>query len=173
MWQRRVSINSNSGAVHALVHMHPISGRKSVWLHLGMTGAVLEMRPGVQRVYNPETDLRLLDEAEMTQLFNRYNDLMNEPAHSTEHHYVPGDCVIIDNLAIAHRASLQAHSCPTKQGLRILHRTTVQGMLSFDPQPEFGLPSTIYIHGKSPFGPGVFQGGGTGFRWDPNIRLQN
>ena len=36
-----------------------------------------------------------------------------------------------------------------------------------------GLPSEIYIHGKSPYGPGVFQGGGTGFRWDPNARLQN
>lgn len=47
-WSRRVSINSNSDVVHPLVHAHPISGRKSLFLHLGMTGAVLEMAPGLE-----------------------------------------------------------------------------------------------------------------------------
>lgn len=36
VWSRRVSVNSNSGVVHPLVHEHPISGRKSVYLHLGL-----------------------------------------------------------------------------------------------------------------------------------------
>lgn len=172
-WQRRVSINSNSGVVHPLVHTHPISGRRSVWLHLGMTGAVLEMRPGVTVVRDPARDLRLLSEPEMTRLFRRYNDLMNDPSHSADHHYHAGDCVVIDNLAIAHRASSEAHACPTKQGLRILHRTTVQGMVDFDPPHSFGLSNRQNIHGESLFGPGVFHGGGTGFQWDPSARLQN
>ena len=37
-WQRLVSINSNSGVLHPMVHTHPVSGRKTVYLHLGMTG---------------------------------------------------------------------------------------------------------------------------------------
>jgi alpha-ketoglutarate-dependent taurine dioxygenase len=49
-----------------------------------------------------------------------------------------GDIIIIDNLAVAHRATVEAHSCPTKQGLRILHRTTVRGMVDFDAQSDFG-----------------------------------
>ena len=172
IWQRRASINSNSGVVHPLVHEHPISGRKSVYLHLGMTGAVVEMKPGVEQVEKME-DLRLLQQEEMTQLFNRYNELLNDAAYSKDHHYQDGDCIIIDNLAIAHRASVEAHSCPTKQGLRILHRTTVKGMIDFDPPPKFGLPPTINVYGRNPFGSGVFIGGGLGFRWDPNIRMQN
>eukprot|EP00802_Teleaulax_amphioxeia_P010643 Tamp_10671.p2 GENE.Tamp_10671~~Tamp_10671.p2 ORF type:complete len:448 (+),score=90.14 Tamp_10671:97-1440(+) len=141
IWQRRASINSNSGVVHPLVHEHPISGRKSVYLHLGMTGAVVEMKPGVEQVEKME-DLRLLQQEEMTQLFNRYNELLKD-------------------------------SCPTKQGLRILHRTTVKGMIDFDPPPKFGLPPTINVYGRNPFGSGVFIGGGLGFRWDPSIRMQN
>lgn len=35
-WQTLVSVNSNSGVLHPVVHAHPISGRKSVYLHLGM-----------------------------------------------------------------------------------------------------------------------------------------
>ena len=36
------SVNSNGGVVHPLVHDHPISGRRSLYLHLGMTGAMIE-----------------------------------------------------------------------------------------------------------------------------------
>ena len=172
VWSRRVSVNSNSGVVHPLVHEHPISGRKSIYLHLGMTGAVLEMKKGVEKVESLD-DLRLLDQDEMTQLFNRYNDVLNDAGCSVDHEYSEGDCIIIDNLAIAHRASKQAHTDANTQGLRILHRTTVAGMIDFDPPAKFGLPPMINVHGRNPFGKGVFIGGGLGFRWDPNIHMQN
>jgi hypothetical protein len=35
-------VNSNGGAVHPLAAPHHLSGRTSLYLHLGMTGAVLE-----------------------------------------------------------------------------------------------------------------------------------
>lgn len=124
------------------------SGKKSVWLHLGMTGAVLEKRPGVGAVTNHLTDFRLLDGAEMSALFHRYNNLMNDPAFSSDHHYQEGDIVIIDNLAVAHRATVEAHSCPTKQGLRILHRTTVKGMINFDASSDFGMPCNEKWQGR-------------------------
>jgi taurine dioxygenase len=85
-WQRLTSVNSNSGVLHPLVHAHSISGRKSVWLHLGMTGAVIERLPS-------EGKLRLLNEAEMGKLFNDYNDLLNSgvgAGFTTNYEYQPG-----------------------------------------------------------------------------------
>jgi alpha-ketoglutarate-dependent taurine dioxygenase len=40
------------------------------------------------------------------------------------HKWREGDVVIVDNLAVAHRAAPGAHTLDA--GLRILHRTTVQ-----------------------------------------------
>ena len=85
-----------------------------------------------------------------------------------------GDVVVIDNLAVAHKAAPAAHACPTKQGLRILHRTTVRGTQNLDPGPDFGdTPREVYIFGQSPYGEGIFQGGTSGFKWHPKIRFQN
>jgi hypothetical protein len=41
--------------------------------------------------------------------------------------------------------------------------------------PPFGLPPVLNIEGPSPLGrgPGVWQGGGTGFVWKEGLRLQN
>ena len=150
-----------------MVHEHPISGRKSVWLHLGMTGAVIE------KVKDGE-GFRLLDYDEMKQLFNEYNDLLNagmEDGYSIPYEYKDGDCIFIDNLAVAHRASPDAHKPASEQGLRILHRTTVRATQDFE--PHFGLPLWMDIHGKSPFKEGIWQGGGIGFRWDDKIHMQN
>ena len=58
-----------------------------------------------------------------------------------------------------------------QQGLRILHRTTVRGMQ--DLAPGFGLPMHLDIEAGSPFGPGIWQGGGIGFRWDDTIPMRN
>lgn len=43
--RRCASVNSNGGAVHPLAYPHPVSGRLSLYLHLGMTGAILETAP--------------------------------------------------------------------------------------------------------------------------------
>jgi taurine dioxygenase len=165
-WQRMVSVNSNSGVLHPLVHAHPISGRKSVWLHLGMTGAIIERVPAEGR-------LRLLDEAEMRKLFNDYNDLLNsgvKAGFTTNYEYQAGDLVIIDNFAVGHRAAPEAHMPVAQQGLRILHRTTVKAMADFK-HPD--LPQAVDIFGENPLGEGVWIGGGIGFRWDDAIHMQN
>jgi len=54
------------------------------------------------------------------------------------------------------------------QGLRIMHCSGVQAFA-----PAFKLPLHVSIDGPSPFGKGVWQGGGTGFRWDDGIPMQN
>lgn len=166
-WSRLSSVNSNSGVVHPLVHEHPISGQKSIWLHLGMTGAVIEK-------LSEGEGFRLLDAEELKKLCHQYNDILNrglEHDYAMAYEYQENDCVFIDNLAVAHRASPTAHMPAEKQGLRIMHRSTVRGVQNL--APHFGLPLTFDILGPSPFGEGVWQGGGVGFRWDDGIPMRN
>ncbi len=166
-WSRLSSVNATSGVVHPLVHEHPLSKRKCIWLHLGMTGAVIEKLPD-------EDGFRLLDAEELRQLCHQYNDILNaglENGYAIAFEYEENDCVFIDNLAVAHRASPEAHLPVEEQGLRIMHRSTVRGVQ--DLAPDFGLPLQVDIYGPNPFGAGVWQGGGIGFRWDDGIRMQN
>ena len=166
-WERLSSVNSASGVVHPAVHVHPLSGRKSLWLHLGMTGAVIEK-------LRDDEGFRLLDAGELKRLCREYRDVLDagfEDGYAIAYEYEENDCVFIDNLAVAHRASPEAHLPPEEQGLRIMHRSTVRGVS--DLAPAYGLPGRINIAGPSPFGDGVWQAGGVGFRWDDSIPMQN
>lgn len=181
-WQRLVSVNSASSVTHPVVHTHPISGRKSVWLHLGMTGAVIERLPDDQltldqlRMLPADADkFRLLDERAMKELFNDYNELLNnsfEGGYGTRYQYDTGDLLFVDNWAVAHRAAPEAHLPAEQQGLRIMDRVTVKARQNL--APHFGLPQYINITGPHPFNKdGVWQAGGVGFRWKDDIRMQN
>ena len=166
-WERLSSVNATSGVVHPMVHVHPISGRKCIWLHLGMTGAVIEKAPD-------QEGFRLLDAAELTELCRQYNAVLNaglENGYAINFEYQQNDCVFIDNLAVAHRAAPEAHLPAEQQGLRIMHRSTVRGMQ--DLAPGFGLPLQLDIYGRSPLGDGVWHAGGLGFRWEDGIPMQN
>ncbi len=167
LWSRLSSVNSNTGVVHPAVHEHPISGRKCIWLHLGMTGAVIEKLPD-------EDGFRLLDADELKRLCHEYNDVLDaglENGYAIAYEYREGDCIFIDNLAVAHRAAPEAHLPAEEQGLRIMHRSTVRGVADF--APGFGLPLYLDIQGPNPLGEGVWQAGGIGFRWDDGIPMQN
>ncbi|WP_108445533.1 TauD/TfdA dioxygenase family protein [Halomonas denitrificans] len=166
-WSRLASVNSASGVVHPVVHTHPVTGRKCVWLHLGMTGAVIEKLPD-------EEAFRLLHEDELKQLCHEYNDLLNaglKDGYAIAFEYRENDCVFIDNLAVAHRAAPEAHLPAEEQGLRIMHRSTVRGVQ--DLAPGFGLPQHVDIQGPNPLGEGVWKGGGIGFRWADGVPMQN
>ena len=166
-WERLSSVNSASGVVHPMVHVHPLTGQKCIWLHLGMTGAVIEKLPD-------QDAFRLLHEDELKALCLEYNDILNAgltDGYAVAFEYRENDCVFIDNLAVAHRASPEAHMPVSQQGLRIMHRSTVRGVQ--DLAPRFGLPQHVRIDGPNPVGEGVWQGGGIGFRWDDGIRMQN
>jgi taurine dioxygenase len=173
-WSRLASINSNSGVLHPLVHKHPITGRKSIWLHLGMTGAVIEYL-GEDKKAKGEVPYRLLNESEMKELFTDYNDILNngvKDGYTVNYNYKEGDFVVIDNLAVSHKASPEAHTTYQKQGLRVLHRTTVKATQPL--KPGFGLPQATDIYGPNPFGDdGVWIGGGIGYRFAEDLHYQN
>ena len=167
LWGRLSSVNSASGVVHPMVHEHPLSGRKCIWLHLGMTGAVIEKLSSGE-------GFRLLNPAEMKQLCQDYNDILDaglDNGYALGYEYEENDCIFIDNLAVAHRASPKAHLPPEEQGLRIMHRSTIRGVQRL--APDFGLPHHVHIQRPSPYGEGVWQAGGIGFRWDDGIPMQN
>ena len=181
-WERLVSVNSASSVTHPVVHTHPISGRKSVWLHLGMTGAVIERLPDDELTLDQLKTMpasadkfRLLNEDAMKALFNDYNDLLNESfdgGYGIRYHYDTGDLLFIDNWAVAHRASPEAHLPAEQQGLRIMDRVTIKARQNL--APHFGLPQYINMAGPHPFNKdGVWQAGGVGFRWKDDIRMQN
>ena len=166
-WSRLSSVNSASGVVHPLVHTHPVSGQKCIWLHLGMTGAVIEKLPD-------RDGFSLLHADELKQLCHEYNDILNAgmtEGYAVAYEYQENDCVFIDNLAVAHRAAPEAHMPVEQQGLRIMHRSTVKGVQ--DLAPHFDLPQHVRIDGPNPIGEGVWQGGGIGFRWDDGIPMRN
>jgi len=166
-WSRLFSVNSASGVVHPLVHTHPVSGQKCIWLHLGMTGAVIEKLPD-------RDGFSLLQADDLKQLCHAYNDILNAGltnGYAVAYEYHENDCVFIDNLAVAHRAAPEAHMPVEQQGLRIMHRSTVKGIQ--DLAPSFGLPQHVDIDGPNPIGEGVWQGGGVGFRWDEGIPMRN
>jgi len=166
-WARLSSVNSASGVVHPLVHEHPLSGQKCIWLHLGMTGAVIEKLPD-------RDGFGLLDADDLKQLCHDYNDILNAgmtQGYAVAYEYGENDCVFIDNLAVAHRAAPEAHMPVERQGLRIMHRSTVKGVK--DLAPGFGLPIRVRIDGPNPVGEGVWKGGGVGFRWEDGIPMRN
>ena len=166
-WRRLSSVNSNTGVVHPAVHVHPLSGRACIWLHLGMTGAVIEKQAD-------RDEFRLLDASELRGLCHEYNDLLDAGltgGYALAFEYRAGDCLFVDNLAVAHRAAPEAHRPASQQGLRIMHRSTVRGVAPLAPRD--GLPQYVDIHGVNPTGAGVWQGGGIGFRWADDIAMQN
>jgi len=166
-WRRLTSVNSNSGVLHPLVHQHPITGSQCIWLHLGMTGAVIEKQPGSDQ-------FRLLPAGDLRELCRQYNEVLNagfDNGYAIAFEYEENDCVFIDNLAVAHRAAPEAHMPAGEQGLRIMHRSTVKAVHPF--APDFSLPQYVDIQGPNPFGGGVWQAGGIGFRWDDAIAMQN
>jgi len=226
--RRCASVNSNGvGAVHPLAAPHPLSGRTSLYLHLGMTGCMLERLldhqtstssfgstpdgtvdasaaaggnaassaaaggsvatvtadgfgdgttpPGLPRLRaspsSAQTTHGGLDEnvvawtdEHMDQFMSAFSSLLDDPEVSYSHKWEEGDVVIIDNLAIAHKAAPGAHTLDS--GLRILHRTTILSGRPHDPPPGLKLPSELPTTSPCPFEPGAtWAEGYVGFRW--------
>ena len=174
-WSRLVSINATSGAMHPLVHDHPISGRRSIFLHLAMTGGVLErLQVTNDPEQAPQGRYRLLVQDELRALLLDYHNHLevgladDNNRYAVSCAYSVGDVVFTDNLAIAHRAS----QAPV-EGLRILHRSTVKAMQPFvaDHLPavfNLELKLECELQGDS----GVLVTGEVGFQWT-NEKLKN
>ena len=183
--RRCVSVNSNGGAVHPVASAHALSGRMSLYLHFGMTGAILETLGAAPHsthvasgagvsAHSPFGDgatpadlpgpkagaagealshVRAWRDAEMDTFFTALSEHLDRPDISYSHKWQQGDVIIIDNLAVAHKATPGAHTLA--EGLRILHRTTILSARAFDPPAELKLPHTLPTNGPCPFQQGA------------------
>lgn len=163
-YSKCASINSNSGVVHPMVHKHYLSGRKSLYLHTGMTGSIIE-RVGSSEEGNKLSGIKAWSHREMDDMFCAMTDLLDRDDISYSHKWQEGDVIIIDNLAVAHKAMPAAHK--VSSGLRILHRTTVKGSVPLDPDPEHNFPIHFDMTAPCPFTDkdAVWLEGYVGFRW--------
>ena len=230
-WSRLATVNAYSGAVHPLVTRHPRTGRRQLFIHLGMVGAVLRWPARSRNAHTlPDAcaealrsrqvdfgrlhamDVRaapsracgheLLTEAEVRTLLRAVNEVLSRPAHSLTWTYSAryedfggesrrceslsessshdeedssGDLVVVDNIAVAHRATSKAHDASA--GVRVLHRTTVDGTWAADPPAESLLPPFVYVWGANPFDDGGLWSGadryGVGLRWNASLAFRN
>ena len=108
--------------------------------------------------------IRAWPAAEMDQFFTEFSALLDRPDVSYSHKWAEGDVIVIDNLAVAHKATPGAHT--SASGLRILHRTTCKGSGPLDPDPALKFPVQMDTAGASPFpDDAVWVEGYVGFRW--------
>ena len=178
------SINSNSNVIHPLVHNHPISNRKSLYLHLGMTGAIIEKiinkkkykstkftneiipfnLPKYKKNLNELKNIRCWRNKDMNKFFINISNLFDNKDISYSHKWQEGDIIIIDNLAVVHKASKEAHEL--KSGLRILHRTTIESNNPLKPIKELQLENKLDLNSECPFEKdSTWINGYIGYRW--------
>ena len=100
----------------------------------------------------------------MDDFFGAFSALLDDPAISYSHKWREGDVIIIDNLAVAHKAAPGAHTL--RSGLRVLHRTTVLSNRPHDPPPQLRMPHTLPTDQPCPVAAGAtWAEGYVGFRW--------
>lgn len=135
------------------------------------------LRPSEVRALLAAVD-RQLSRAEHATTYTFRSHRRRAPTiNDDDDHRGNGDLVLVDNLAAAHKATVEAHD--PAGGLRILHRTTLEGTWPLDPPPDAHLPPFAYVWGDNPLGEaqgGLWRGSdhfGVGFRWNQSIAMRN
>jgi taurine dioxygenase len=96
-----------NGIVHPLVFTHPNTGRKSIYLNLGLTAGVIGLKA-----------------SEGQALLEQLNAHLSRPQCVYSHTWHAGDLLVADNYGVAHQATYADPKYP-----RTLHRTTIKGAL--------------------------------------------
>eukprot|EP01094_Clydonella_sp_ATCC50884_P004194 TRINITY_DN13270_c0_g1_i1.p1 TRINITY_DN13270_c0_g1~~TRINITY_DN13270_c0_g1_i1.p1 ORF type:complete len:186 (-),score=28.18 TRINITY_DN13270_c0_g1_i1:204-695(-) len=119
LWMRS---DRREGPVHPVIYPHPVTGNTTMMIHLGMiTGFVYDYGASTQREATREEFAEL--RAELEGMFDAF--WSSGRAHS--HQWEEGDFIISDNLAVTHIAAPESQLPRSQVGLRVLHRTTVDG----------------------------------------------
>ncbi|GLH16469.1 Uncharacterized protein GBIM_20733 [Gryllus bimaculatus] len=110
-----------SGPIHPLIYSHPVSGKKVLCFHLGMTTDFIWDK-GTPRERNASHE-------EFEEIIREihYEFVKDGGKIQYSHKWEDGDFIISDNLAVGHEATPETQFPREKVGLRVLHRTTVMG----------------------------------------------
>ena len=123
-WDRlSMCSDRRGGHVKPLIYTHPRSGLDTLCFHLGMTAAF---------IWDYGTaEARLTGSAETEEILNEMEDVFTRLAAEKgliyKHQWMPGDFIISDNAAVGHEADAETQASVEKVGLRVMHRTTIQG----------------------------------------------
>jgi taurine dioxygenase len=98
-----------NGIVHSLVRSHPITGRKALYINMGLTTGIVG-----------------LSHEESVWLIRDLNRHLNRPEFVYRHKPKVGDLIICDNTSVAHFATYADPQYPQLQ-----RRTTVAGTIRF------------------------------------------
>jgi taurine dioxygenase len=101
----RLQMVGVSGAVHPVVQIHPVTGRRALYTSIGMTKSFVGLAAS-------ETQALLKD----------LNDHLDRPGGHYRHQWRAGDVIVGDNFSVAHQATPLDPRYP-----RILHRVTIRG----------------------------------------------
>ncbi|KAG4066874.1 hypothetical protein HA402_012941 [Bradysia odoriphaga] len=111
-----------SGPIHPLIYKHPLSKKLVMCLHLGMTERFISNYGGSnEKMYSIEESEQILREIH-DEIAVRNQKLIYR------HEWQPGQFIISDNLAVGHEAVPETQFSRDRVGLRVLHRTTIQGV---------------------------------------------
>ncbi|XP_063442120.1 alpha-ketoglutarate-dependent taurine dioxygenase-like [Mytilus trossulus] len=121
-WERLWMVSDRrDGVVHPLIYPHPITGLKTLCLHLGMSTAFIwDLGSEKERMTERSETVKIIKEI--------YQEIVKDDGRLIySHKWEEGDFIISDNLAVGHEASEETQYSKDEVGLRILHRTTIEG----------------------------------------------
>ena len=123
-WERlSMCSDRRGGSIKPLIYTHPRSGLLTLCFHLGMTDAF------VWDAGTPEA--RVTSSAETHSILQEMERMFSVTARQLgliySHRWQAGDFIVSDNAAVGHEASEETQESVKRVGLRIMHRTTVQG----------------------------------------------
>ncbi|XP_064115468.1 alpha-ketoglutarate-dependent sulfate ester dioxygenase-like isoform X2 [Macrobrachium nipponense] len=121
-WERLYMVSDRrSGPIHPLIYSHPLTKKKVLCFHLGMTDSF---------VWDHNTsEARHTDDDETYQILREIHHefVKNNKAIQYSHEWKVGDFIISDNLSVGHEAAPETQLPRSQVGLRVLHRVTTVG----------------------------------------------
>lgn len=129
-WERLYMISDRrSGPIHPLIYSHPITKKKVLCFHLGMTDSFIwDYKTPQQRMTKEEETYSLLQEI-------HHEFIKNNKVRQFSHQWDVGDFIISDNLSVGHEAAPETQLPRSQVGLRVLHRVTTKG--HYPPAKEY------------------------------------
>ncbi|GAB5364151.1 hypothetical protein AAMO2058_000944100 [Amorphochlora amoebiformis] len=120
VWDKIYFVGDSS--VHPLIYPHPETHKDTLCFHLGDAF----FRCFAEAVDPIEMRAQPLSQKDSNAIRSRLVSLLEDSKRNVQINWKQGDFALIDNLAVGHYASPGTQADP-KEGLRVLHRTTVAG----------------------------------------------
>ncbi|KAK7070022.1 hypothetical protein SK128_007847 [Halocaridina rubra] len=137
-WERLyMASDRRSGPIHPLIYSHPLTKKKVLCFHLGMTESFIwDYKTPQQRQTSEDETYSILREI-------HHEFVKDNKARQYAHEWKVGDFIISDNQSVGHEAAPETQLPRSQVGLRVLHRVTTLGhcppVKEYDYRKELGI----------------------------------